>query len=335
MRLQRLSVCPLILVLLFFVGPARTADAGSSLELVQTIVLKGKAGGLDHLALDGKRDRLFLANTVNGTLDVVDLKAGKLLKQVSGQTNIHGVSYAADLDRVFVGLGSGGLCNVFDGADYKPLKTVKFFDDADNVRYDPAGRQVFVAHAEKALGVMDAQTFAVKGDIKLPGSAEGFQIVPGKPRLYLCIPSPSLLVTIDTDKREITGTYPVKMAANGHPVALDVANHRIFLGCRQPPMVVVMDGESGKEITNFAVPQNIDDLYFDSKRKRLYASCGEGFIAVIRQNDADHYDVTEKVPTVRQAKTSYYDPESSRLFLGVPRQSGKEGPEIRVYKVRD
>jgi DNA-binding beta-propeller fold protein YncE len=335
MKLQRLSVCLLILVALFFVGSARTADSGSALELVQTIVLKGKAGGLDHLALDAKRDRLFLANTVNGTLDVVDLKAGKLLKQVPGQTNIHGVSYAADLDRVFVGLGSGGLCNVFDGADYKPLKTVKFFDDADNVRYDPTGRQVFVAHAEKALGVMDAQTFAVKGDIKLPGSAEGFQIVPGKTRLYLCIPSPSLLVTIDTEKREITGTHPVKSAANGHPVALDTANNRVFLGCRQPPTVVVLDGETGKEVTSVAVPQNIDDLYYDTKRKRLYASCGEGFIAVIRQNDADHYDVTEKVPTIRQAKTSYYDPESSRLFLAVPRQSGKEGPEIRVYKVRD
>ena len=335
MRLQRLGTCLLILAALFFAGPARTADSASALELVQTIVLKGKAGGLDHLALDAKRDRLFLANTVNGTLDVVDLKAGKLLKQVPGQTGIHGVSYAPDLDRVFVGLGAGGLCNVFDGADYKPLKTVKFNDDADNVRYDPAGHQVFVAHAEKALGVLDAQTFAVKGDIKLPGTAEGFQIVPGRPRLYLVIPSPSQLVMIDTNTREIMGTHPIKMAANGHPLALDEANKRVFVGCRQQPMVVVMDSESGKEITNIAVPPGIDDLFYDVKRKRLYASCGDGFIAVIRQLDADHYEVTEKAPTAKQAKTSYYDPETSRLFLGVPRQTGKDGPEIRVYKVRD
>src|SRR5262249_31089125 len=102
------------------------ADPPSSLELVQTIVLKGKAGKLDHLALDSKRERLFLANTSNGTLDVVDLKAGKLLKQVTGQPGIQGVAYAADLDRVFVGLGTGGLCNVFDGANYRPLKTIKF-----------------------------------------------------------------------------------------------------------------------------------------------------------------------------------------------------------------
>ena len=123
-----------------------------SLELIQTIVLKGKEGKLDHLALDAKRERLFLANTSNGTLDIVDLKAGKLLKQVRGQTGIQGLAFASDLDRVFVGLGGGGLCNVFAGEDYRPLKTVKFSGNADNVRYDPATHLTFVAHDEKAAG---------------------------------------------------------------------------------------------------------------------------------------------------------------------------------------
>src|SRR5437868_10966628 len=117
---------------------AAPAFAGPAIELTQTIVLKGKAGKLDHLALDAKRDRLFLANTTNGTLDIVDLKAGKLLKQIPGQPGIQGLAFAADLDRVFVGLGGGGLCNVFDGDTYKLLKTVKFSDDTDNVRYDAA-----------------------------------------------------------------------------------------------------------------------------------------------------------------------------------------------------
>jgi len=107
-------------LLLLVLAPVAQAQA---LELVQTIVLKGKPGKLDHLALDGQRDRLFLANTVNGTLDVVDLKTGKLLRQVPGQTGVQGLAYAADLDRLFVGLGGGGLCNVFDGATYKLLKT--------------------------------------------------------------------------------------------------------------------------------------------------------------------------------------------------------------------
>jgi DNA-binding beta-propeller fold protein YncE len=335
MTAQRTAATWLVVAGSLFAVPAPAADAPSSLELVQTIVLKGKAGKLDHLALDARRQRLFLADTANGTLDVVDLKAGKLLKQVAGQTGIQGVAYAADLDRVFVGLGSGGLCNAFDGADYRPLRTKKFTDDADNVRYDPARHLVFVAHAEKALGVIDARTYDVKADLTLPGAAEGFQVAPDQPRLFLVMPSPSALAVIDVDKLEITATHPIKMAGGAHPVALDNANKRVFVGCRQEPMVVVMDAESGKEITGVAIPQDIDDLFYDAGRKRLYASCGEGYVAVIKQTDADHYEVVEKVPTVKQAKTSLFDAEGGRLFLAVPRQPGKPGPEIRVYKIRD
>jgi hypothetical protein len=130
-------------------------------------------------------------------------------------------------------------------------------------------------------------------------------------------------------------TYPVKMAGNAHPLALDEANKRIFIGCRTEPMVVVLDSDSGKEITSVAIPKDVDDLYYDAKRKKLYASCGEGFLVVIRQLSADKYEVGEKIETAKQAKTSLFDPESSRLYLAVPRQPEKEGPEIRVYKVKD
>src|SRR5262249_52728860 len=216
----------------------------SSLELKQKIPLKGKAGNLDHIVLDAKRDRLFVANKANNTLDIVDLKAGKLLKQIRNQGGIQGLAYAADLDRVFAGLGTGGFCNIFEGQDYKLLKTVKLGEDSDNVRYDPRTHLVYVAHGEKALGVIDAKTNELKTDITLPGPAEAFQIEKDRPRMYVNIPSPSELVVIDTDKNAILQRYKVEMAGGQHPLALDEANHRLFLGCRKKPMVVVMDSET-------------------------------------------------------------------------------------------
>src|SRR5438270_13256050 len=96
-----------------------TAAEPATLKLVQTIPLKGAAGRLDHLALDARGNRLFIANLSNNSLDVVDLKAGKLVKQVPRQRKIQGVAYAPDVDRVFVGNGKDGVCNVFDGQNYK------------------------------------------------------------------------------------------------------------------------------------------------------------------------------------------------------------------------
>jgi hypothetical protein len=322
-------------VILAIAAMTTQLQAAEPLELVQTIVLKGKAGKLDHLAMDAKRGRLFLADTGNGSLDIVDLKAGSLLKQIPGQTGIQGVAFAGDLDKVFVGTGGGGLCNVFAGENYQLLKTIKFSGDADNVRYDPKTALTFVAHDEKCLGVIDAKTFALSPDIKLPGNAEAFVIESARPRMYVVVPSPSQLLVVDPAKKAITGNYPIKMAGGGHPLALDEANKRVFVGCRTEPMVVVMDTETGKEITGVPIPKDIDDLSYDAKRKRLYASCGEGFLAVISQVSPDKYEVTNKIPTVKSASTSLFDPEANRLYLAVPRQPNQPGAEIRVYKVND
>jgi DNA-binding beta-propeller fold protein YncE len=314
---------------------AGTAVAQSpSLELKQKITLTGKAGNLDHLALDAKRDRLLIANKVNNTLDIVDLKAGKLLKQIRNQGGIQGIAYAADLDRVFVGLASGGFCNAFDGQELKLLKTVSFNEDADNVRYNPRTHLVYVAHAEKALGILDGRTFDVKPDIKLPGTAEAFQLEAQRPRMYLNVPSPGEVVVIDTDKNEVVQHYPLKLAGGNYPLALDEANHRLYIGCRKKPMVVIMDSESGKELAGVDIPGDIDDLFYDAKSKRLYASCGDGQIAVLRVADGDKYELLEKIDTVKGARTSYFDAATGRFFLAVPRQADKPGPEIWVYQTR-
>src|SRR5207248_1837466 len=143
----------------------------SSLERIQTIDLKGKAGKLDHLIVDSASGRLFQANKVNNSIDVVDLKTGKLVTQITNQAGVQGLAYAADLQRLYAGLGTGGYCNIFDGKNYKPIGTVKFADDSDNVRYNPRTHLVYVAHAEKMLGVIDGKALKLKTDIKLPGSA--------------------------------------------------------------------------------------------------------------------------------------------------------------------
>ncbi len=321
------------LALLALALPAPAAEP-SGLELVATIQLKGKPGNLDHLALDAKREHLFVANKANDTLDIVDLKAGKLIEQKSGQTGIQGIAYSPELDRIYVGLGSNGLCNMIDGATFKAVRSHKFKDDADNVRYNPATGSVYVAHAEKSLGVLDAKSFALKADIKLNASAESFQFEKGRPLLYLVTPSPSQLLVIDTQKNAVKTTYPIKSAEAGHALALDEANHRVFLGCRKEPMLVVVDTETGKEVTTVPLPPGNDDVFYDAQRKLLFASCGDGSLVVIEQQGADNYKVREKVPTAAGAKTCFYAPETGRLYLAVPRQEGKEGPEIRVYQVK-
>jgi DNA-binding beta-propeller fold protein YncE len=322
-----------ILVPLASPGGCAVADE-PSLKLVQSIPLRGPTTRLDHLALDAKHARLFVANMANSSLDVVDLKAGKLLNQIPGQKGIQGIAYAPDLDRIFVGNEVGGVCNVFDGRDYKLLKRFKFADDADNVRYQPAKRRIYVAHAEASLAVIDAKKLEVVTEIKVPGQAESFQLEKDRPRLYLNVPSAQAVVVIDTDEDKVTARYPLTLAGANYPMALDEAHRRIFVGCRKPASIVVLDSNSGKEVAKVTIPGDTDDVFFDAKRRRLYASCGEGYLAVVRQVDADHYQLLEKIPTAKVARTCLFDPGAGRLYLVVPRQEGQKGPEVHVYEAR-
>jgi DNA-binding beta-propeller fold protein YncE len=320
--------------LLAIVGYGQPVVANSeALELVQTIPLKGAAGRLDHLALDRNGERLFIANLSNNSLDIVDLKAGRLVKQIQDQHKIQGVAYVPEVDRIFVGNGKDGVCNIFDGKSYEIVRSVKL-DDADNVRYDPRSKQIYVAHAENELSVIDPMTMEVKATVKLPGAPEAFQLDPTRPRLYINIPKPSQVAVVDTGKNEVVSQFPLTLAAANYPLALDAERGRIFVGCRKRPTVVVLDVTTGKEVVGIEIPGDIDDLFYDKARERLYASCGEGVLAVIQRKEADRYEVVERISTGKLARTCLFDAERGRLYVPVPRQADGTSPELRIFQAK-
>jgi DNA-binding beta-propeller fold protein YncE len=330
---MRLLLTTPAVVLAALTGPPLSAADPERLNLVQTVQLEGAAGRLDHFALDAEGGRLFVANLSNNSLDVIDLKAGKPVKQIPDQKKVQGIAYAPGVDRIFVGNGVDGVCRVFDGKTYSLLHTLKMLD-ADNVRFDPTTGLVYVGHAEHALTAFDAKTLEVKATVRLPGQPEAFQLDPGQKRLYVNTVKPSAVTAVDLGKHEVVGKCTPTKVEGLYPMALDREGGRVFVGCRQPAVVLALDAKTLKELWTAEIPADIDDLFFDAKRKRLYASCGEGFLAILEEKGGGRFEVVEKMPTTKLARTCFFDPESGRLFLGVPRQPSKPGPELRVYQAR-
>jgi len=113
-------------------------------------------------------------------------------------------------------------------------------------------------------------------------------------------------------------------------MALDEVHHRLFIGTRSPARLVVIDTESGKQITTVNISGDTDDLFFDQENKRVYVSTGEGNIDVISQIDADHYQALAKIATASGARTSLFVPDLHRLYLAVPHRGSQEAA-VRVY----
>jgi len=173
----------------------------------------------------------------------------------------------------------------------------------------------------------------VVGTVKVDGDGE--EAIIGKDGLiYLNSEDTNEVVVFDPKSLAVKKRFPIGVAQTPTGLAYDAKTNRLFIGCRKEPTVLVMDTETGKEISTVSIPGGIDDLFLDAPRKKLYASCGEGFLVVLKQTDADKLEIVEKIPTVKDARTCLYVPETQRIYLAVPRQAGKEGPEIRIYQAK-
>jgi hypothetical protein len=212
------------------------------------------------------------------------------------------------------------------------MSSIKLSDDADNIRYDPVTKHNYVGYADGALGIIDARSNKHIGDIKLEGHPESFQLERSGSRIFVNIPTANHIVVVDREKRVAVKNWSFTGARANFPMVLDETHRLLFVGFRKPAKLIVFDTESGKVVTDLDIAGDPDDIFYDAVHKRIYISCGEGFINVFEQRDANHYKTIAQILTASGARTSLFVPELNRFYLAVPRH-GSQRAEIRVYEV--
>ena len=317
-----------IVVLLVSAALAR-GQATQPLRLEKTIELPDVQGRIDHMSVDVKGQRLFVSALGNNTLEVIDAKAGKRVKTITGLQEPQGVLYVPANDRIFIANAKDGSVRIFDGTSYAPLRTLDYGDDADNLRYDSAHKRIYVGYGSGGLGKIDIEGNKT-ADVKLDSHPESFQLEKNSPRIYVNLPKSHKIVVLDGEKHTIIRTWVPGTASANYPMALDEANHRLFVVTRSPAQLLVFDTNTGKITQSLPAVGDCDDVFYDAARKRIYASGGEGSISVFEQKDADHYAELARMATVKGARTSFFSPELDRLFLAVRRQ-GSQPAAIRMY----
>jgi hypothetical protein len=139
------------------------------------------------------------------------------------------------------------------------------------------------------------------------------------PRIYVNLPDSRKIAVLDRDKRAIVATRPLGMALANYPMALDQTDHRLFVITRHLPQLLVFDTSAAKIVQRLSAVGDCDDVFYDQSRKRIYGSGGDGAISVFEQRDADHYQESARITTIKGARTSFFfsRPRSS-IFGGAP-----------------
>ena len=320
--------------MLLFYSVAMTVAAQDStlLLLRQTIPLPGVEGRVDHLDVDISGKRLFVCALGNNTVEVVDLSKGERVHTISGLGAPQGVAFVPELNRLLVANDKGGVCNIYDADSFQLIGKVDFADDADNVRYDSASKRIYVAFGGGGIGIINAVDGKQVGSIKLAAHPEAFELERQGHRIFVNVPNARHVAVVDRDKGEVIATWKTDGAFGNFPMALDEANHRLFVGCRLPSKLVVLDTASGKTVTSVGISGDPDDLSYDRKRHRVYVICGAGKIDIIDQTDANTYKALAKINTADGARSGLFMPERDALFVAVPHR-GSQQAEIRRYQI--
>jgi DNA-binding beta-propeller fold protein YncE len=309
-----------------------TARSATLLKLKQTIPLSGVEGRIDHFAFDPAGERLFVCALGNNTVEVVDLRKGERLRSITGPGAPQGVAYVPELDRVFVANDKGGICKIYDGKSFQPVGELNFKDDADNIRYDEATKKIYIGFGSGGIGIVSAPDGKQIGSIKLSAHPEAFALEKQGKRIFVNVPDARHVAVIDREKGEVINKWGTDLALANFPMALDEANHRLFVGCRLPSRLVVLNTDSGDVVAKINISGDSDDVFYDSKRHRIYAICGAGKIDIINQADANTYKAFAKVNTASGSRTGLFVPAQDTLFVAVPHR-GPQQAEIRSYQV--
>jgi DNA-binding beta-propeller fold protein YncE len=330
--MRSLVHCSLIgLLLSVFALPGQSAQ-DVLLELVATIPMPNVKGRIDHLAFDAKHRRLFVAALGNNTLEVVDVNAGRVEKSIAGFGEPQGVLYVPEVDRLYVASGSGNRVDVLDGTTLVPAKRFTKLDDADNLRYDAAARKVYVGYGKGALRVLNLATDAPATDIRLAGHPESFQLEQAGTRIFVNVPSAKHVAVVDRAQNRTVATWGTPGVSNNYPMALDEAAHRLFVGARNPAVMLVYDTDSGNVVGRHPIGEDTDDIFVDSAHQRVYVICGEGRIDVFRRDGAAAYLLAGSIRTGSRARTGLFVPEDGRLYVAAPAIDASPA-RVLVYRV--
>jgi hypothetical protein len=285
-------------------------------------VLPDVKGRIDHLAFDPARQRLFVAELGNNTVDVIDMKAGKAVQRLTGLREPQGLGYVPQTDTLYVANAGDGSVRLYNGESLTPSGRLDLGEDADNVRVSPQGDRVYIGHGSGAIAVLEPATATKLADIPLKGHPEGFQVDASSARVYVNVPDVDEVAVLDLHVTRQVAAWPTGAVRAVFPMALDGEAHEVIVVGRRPPKLLAYDTEAGRVKTSLDVCGDADDVFVDSKRHRLYVSCGEGVLDVFERTGASYARV-QSVPTAPGARTALLAPSMDWLVVAAPARDGK------------
>lgn len=285
----------------------------------------GGEGGWDYVTVSPRANRLFVTRSTH--TQIIDITNGKVIADIPGQLRSHGTAIVPAVNRGFITEGGGqGAIDVFNLTTYTLLGKIHTMPDSDGIIYDPYMNLILAVSGDEGK----LMTFRPDIDIATGkfttidlGGAPEFLAADRGGKAYINLEDKDLVAVVDLKTNKVIAKWPV--APGGHPVgmSIDVRDHLIFIGCRNPQKLVIIDTRTGKVIAALPIGSVVDATKFADGH--AFASCGgSGELYVASQKDGK-WQVDQVVKTAAGARTMDIDPGNHTIYLPTAEQSPASG----------
>ena len=313
----RFSSCLMVLAVgVWAASGARGAgDAGAGYHVAKVIHVGGE-GRWDYVTIDPRTKMLYVPRQTH--TQVVNAQTGAIVGDLKETPGVHGVALAPEFDRGFTSNGQGKSVTVFELKTLKVLGTVPAGEGPDAIIYDPASKKVLAMNGRSHdVTVIDASAepgaAAAIARVPLDGKPE-FAAADGKGHVYVNLEDKSSVAVIDTNAWKVSEVWKIEGGEEPSGLAIDAANGRLFAGCGNQVMAI-LDTHTGKTLATLPIGNGVDACGFDPDSGEAFASCGDGSLTVAKETAPGKFEVVQKVPTRRGARTMTVDPTTHTVYL--------------------
>jgi YVTN family beta-propeller protein len=302
-----------ILLPVLFSLTVAVCRADGPYHFIKEIPVSGE-GGWDALTVDSAGQRLYVSHA--SQVVVIDLAKDQVAGEITNTPGVHGIAVAPKLNRGFT---SNGRENKVSLVDLKTLLTISKVDTGTNpdaILFEPGQNEVYAFNGRgQSATVIDAKSGKVVATIPLGGKPEFAEADPKSDRVFNNLEDKNEVAVIDTKSHQVVTNWPIAPGEEASGIAIDLKNHRLFLGCGGSKTMVMMDSTSGKVIASVPIGQGVDGSAFDPGTQLAFASCGDGTTTIAHEDSPDKLTVVQTLTTERGARTMAIDPKTHKIYL--------------------
>jgi hypothetical protein len=300
-----------VFVLTGIVGLTMAQPQSASYRITRTFSLGG-SGSWDYIVPDPPARRVYIGR--QDRVMVVDADQGTLIGEVTGIKGAHGVAIASASGHGFATSGNDASVLMFDLSSLKVLGRIPAAEDADAIIYDTASDRVFTFNGDAhSSTVIDPRAGTLITNVALGGKPE-YGASAGDGHVYANLTDTSEVVEIDAKRATVARRWSTAPCKQPVAMAIDVAHHRLFSGCRSG-VLAVSDYQAGTVVATAPIGAGVDGAGYDPSSGDAFASAADGTLTVVHQDSPDQYRVAETVQTAPASRNMGLDPMTHRIFI--------------------